>query len=327
MYDKPPSLLSRISPFRVGSLLLLASIVACAACDKKKPGGSGGGESGPEDTTEYTLKASFPRVGVTVGHTHKSKMEMTGEILDNQGKRTKELNKRKLEHRIWKETTLAANADGEDDWTKLRVFFDRYEIDEHEDKPPERFKLAGIAILIERRENGVVFTDEECGLRVPESLTTELRKYYGPKGSPDSEQEFVPHRDILPDKPVRAGQSWDISGAKIAKSLGRSPVFEADPDKTVAKGKLIRAYEKDGHRFGVIEVDATLSTKGGKDVSMSANSKMNVRIQYDGCIDGSVCEVKATVKMDGVLEGKGPRGTFSVRFNANMELSESEETK
>jgi hypothetical protein len=86
--------------------------------------------------------------------------------------------------------------------------------------------------------------------------------------------------------------------------------MELDLDKATVSGKLVKAYQKDGAGFGVMEVQAELPIKGlgpKSPLMVKPTSMMSLAITGDGCIDGTSAggemRTKMTVKIDGSTMG------------------------
>jgi hypothetical protein len=124
---------------------------------------------------------------------------------------------------------------------------------------------------------------------------------------------------LLPKKEVKPGDQWDVpdESAKKAASGGRTLPFEELGG--TAKGKLLRTYEKDGVRFGVIQIDASfpLKVEGGK---------LEYKIHIDAAIDGAstrgTYRADLTVTGHETLEEKGRKlklgGTTRVRVTLEV---------
>jgi hypothetical protein len=112
-------------------------------------------------------------------------------------------------------------------------------------------------------------------------------------------------RDVVfPKTPVKPGESWKIDAAVLAKAIADTgPVF--DTAKSTAAGKLVKAYQKDGRQFGVIEFvfEGPITGFGGKQALTVSEGKMTVKLSGDGCIDGTAATGKSTMKMSLQVNG------------------------
>src|SRR5262249_19922883 len=94
---------------------------------------------------------------------------------------------------------------------------------------------------------------------------------------------------------VAVNDSWKLDVATFA----RSPKTQIDADKSEGTGTLVKVYEKDDARFGVIKLHLELhlkevSTGDGKLV-LRPGSKSTTDLTLDVCIDGS--------RLDGTRKG------------------------
>jgi hypothetical protein len=128
-----------------------------------------------------------------------------------------------------------------------------------------------------------IVTNEQ-GAPVPEELKVNLLKKLNLTSQYKARME-----DILPKKPVRVGESWQLP----AKTWIKRDDMQAEITESAAK--LLKVYEQSGARFGVIEyrVEATIKSvvvAGGKRLTMSPNSRITFRGAFDMCIDGTSSE-------------------------------------
>jgi hypothetical protein len=114
------------------------------------------------------------------------------------------------------------------------------------------------------------------------------------------------------------------------KALGEDVSANLDAAKTVATGKLLRAYKKEGHQFGEMEVRTILPLKffgaGGKKLPVEDGAKMIIEIKLDGCIDASLHQGKAAMdmKMDLVALIDQGGNKFKLTFKANAKADQAE---
>jgi hypothetical protein len=108
---------------------------------------------------------------------------------------------------------------------------------------------------------------------------------------------------LLPKKPVGVGDKWSLAGKDVAKSFAEENVMTLDPDQTKGDAKLTKAYQKDGHQFGVIEVTLKLAITSNNGVTFDPPGTMDMKMTVDAAIDGST--PAGTVTMSGKIEGKG----------------------
>ena len=82
---------------------------------------------------------------------------------------------------------------------------------------------------------------------------------------------------------VKPGDDWPLDPAHFADRA--SPNHEVDVKGSSARGKLVKAYRKDGRWHAVVEVTAELAVSGQKGehvVPFAAGSKVSVEVTVDG---------------------------------------------
>jgi hypothetical protein len=127
-------------------------------------------------------------------------------------------------------------------------------------------------------------------------------------------------RDIMfPKTPVKPGEAWKVDAKELARALGeQGPTFAEGGIR--AEGRLVKAYQKNGKQFGVIEFDfaAPLTGLGPKAPVDVKEGKMVMKLSGDGCLDGTLATGKSTIKMSLDLTGS----TMGVDIKVEVENSE-----
>jgi hypothetical protein len=97
---------------------------------------------------------------------------------------------------------------------------------------------------------------------------------------------------LLPKKAVRVDEAWTIATEPYVKEM-EGQKLKVDAAKSTGKGKLLKVYDKDGRRFGVIEarLEFPLMTPGEEN-----GVPMVVDVTLDLCIDGSSTDFLRTEK-------------------------------
>ena len=253
-----------------------------------------------------TLKITKPKAGdrIRVTKTEKMKSSVTfgagGKSFSKDDDVTKTI--------VYVDEVVTA---GEPRPAKLKRTYEKYDVtggNKNEPTPP-----LNTAITIEKTGGKYTFTTDGKPVEGPfaSKLSAEFDK--GSSGGPKP-------GDILPDKPVKPGDTWKIDGAKLASFAGDGKTA-IDPDKSSISGKLLKTYQKDGKQFGVIELTGEIVIKelGEKSpVKIKPGSKMGVKATIDACVDGT----DPSLKMDGVmtvrLEGEGGGATLSISGDGTM---------
>jgi hypothetical protein len=164
--------------------------------------------------------------------------------------------------------------------------------------------------VIEKKGGAYAFTADGRDLtgKAAELLDKEFNK------KTDTDEEV-----FLPKGPVKVGESWKVDVVELAKELSAEGMA-VDPAKSSATARLVRAYAKNDHRFGVIEVKVELTvTKiggGGMQIPLKGGSKMDIAIVLDGCIDGSEASGESKMTLTGTLSGEVNGVTLKVALQA-----------
>jgi hypothetical protein len=175
--------------------------------------------------------------------------------------------------------------------TKLKRTYETAEMTR--DGANEELGLAGKTVVIEKAATGYDVTLDGKELTGP--AATILKKEFG-------KDKQVNDEDLLPQEPVKVGGTWKVDVAKLAKDAEGE--LDIDAVKSSASGKLVKVYDKGGHKFGVLEVTMELALnkigEEGHQIEMKPGSKMHVTAVMDTCIDGarSAFTGKVTVRGD-----------------------------
>jgi hypothetical protein len=174
-----------------------------------------------------------------------------------------------------------------------------------------------VAILAEKKGDEYTFTID--GMPATAAVAAKLAPEFG-KGADKMRPE-----DLLPDKPVKPGDTWKVEGAKLLASLGGEAKNTIDADKTVINGKLVKTYKKDGKLFGVAELDGdiVIAALGEKlAIKVKPGSKMNLKMTVDACIDGSAPGSKMNGTLTIALDAEGSGVTVKVSSDGTLSMIE-----
>jgi hypothetical protein len=161
-------------------------------------------------------------------------------------------------------------------------------------------------------------------------LTVDGKPFTGP-GAQMLQKEFdrekkLTEEDLFPKEPIKVGGTWKIDVSKLAKELGEDGMI-VDESKSSASGKLIKTYDKEGARFGILEVnmDVTVTKlKGeGQEIPLK-DSKMTFVMTADACIDGTLDTGKAKMTIKGSLSGEVMGMPIKIDLNQEQENSGEE---
>lgn len=173
--------------------------------------------------------------------------------------------------------------------TKLKRSYEKAVVSADEKKKAAALPIEGKTVLIEKTGAKYGFSVDGKALE-GESLALLDSEFNKPESG---------SRELMfPGKPVKPGETWKIDPDKLAKDL-RDKDFDLDAAKMVATGKLVKAYQKDGRQYGVIELNvaAPITGMGAKSPLKLKAGKLEVAIGGDGVIDGTVSDGKTKIVM------------------------------
>ena len=144
----------------------------------------------------------------------------------------------------------------------------------------------GKTVLIEKKDDKYHFR-----IKGGEELEGDDARQLNEEFNKDPDEEFDLQKAVLPGKAVGVNDSWKLDMGPLVTSFSRATKMQIDADKAEGSGKLVKVYDKDGARFGVMELHLDLPLKeigeGKNKVAVQAGSKWTMDITLDGCIDGS----------------------------------------
>jgi len=167
----------------------------------------------------------------------------------------------------------------------------------------------GKTVLIEKKGDNYVFTanGEEIAGDDAEELESEFNKH---------DEIPLEDEDLMPEKPVKVNEAWTVDPKKISAAFETGGPFTLDAAKTKVTGKLVKVYEKDGKRFGVIELTLTLAVKelklDNQELPMKPGSKVTATTTFDLCIDGTAHSGTEKSALTFDLNGDIPNGKLAV---------------
>lgn len=159
----------------------------------------------------------------------------------------------------------------------------------------------GKTVLIDKKGDKFQFQLEggkELTGKDAEALDKEFNKK---DGLSEDEMEKL----ILPTKPVKVGDTWKIDAEKLFK--GANSEIGVTGEGAKGTGKLIEVYEKNGHKFGKMDIDleAPITKFGDEKVKfkVAEGSKLKMVFHVDVCIDGTSGD--GTMKGDMAMDVEG----------------------
>ena len=163
-------------------------------------------------------------------------------------------------------------------------------IDGTKDGKPLDAAAVGKPILIEKAGDKYTFTVGNAPLAG--TLAEVLDQAYNKADGPTA-------KDMFPTTPVKPGEPWKMDAKKGLAALADDK-FTIDLDKATLDGKLVKAYQKDGAGYGVIEMQAALPITGlgpKNPLTVKPGSVMTMAVTGDGCIDGSTATGDTATKL------------------------------
>jgi hypothetical protein len=181
----------------------------------------------------------------------------------------------------------------------------------------------GETVLIEKKEGGHSFKIEG-GEALEGEDAKELAEEFN-KGDMSKLLEA-----FQPRKTVKVDDTWTFDVAMLAKEFAKDGKIVIDPAKSTGSGKLLKAYQKNGKQFGVVELTITLAVShfdhdGNK--APTKDSKIVIKLERDGAIDGSMDATQLKVAFDGdiraAINANGMDLTLEITIRAKVEEQRS----
>jgi hypothetical protein len=218
-------------------------------------------------------------------------------------------------------------------WQKLNVVI------ESDQAHPQ---LTGKTFYVEKADKKIAFRAKPPSLLQPNDEVI-LRQHYWLLQADDTFENAISQRDFLSigveqgtGKWVRVGQSWtwEVPAKNFAAWLKGEPLPYSQLTSSAnggvvpvitatAKGHLRRVYEKDRHRFGEIDVTITIQIRPNVDVPERSGA-IEIKINYNGCIDGDVCECVIAGKISGRVNMNDDSGSWQKEYSGTIDYFESE---
>lgn len=289
-------------------LIAFAALIVLTGCSDNSPpkpsGTSGGGSTTKEPT--YLIKFGALKEGdkAVVTRTRSGTVTMT---VGGKSK-TQEQNERYE----YTETILELPAGATKPTKANRTFKTAQKSDEKGELKTLSYSGETVEIMVSPIKNvGYIFIVGGNALQPPERDDF-LAEFQGP--------EMPKLDDLLPKDAVKAGEEWTAPLAAIHALIGKMD-YNVDKDKSRVTGKLVRAYTKDGHQWGVIELKIQMVINpAAKGPPLSGT--INGDATLDAVIDGSVNARSVKMDMDGTLSTIDPKaGEIKLKIKGKQETS------
>ena len=177
----------------------------------------------------------------------------------------------------------------------------------------KKISVEGKTVLVEKKDKKFTFTID--GKPVAEDAEQFLTEEFSGKKDDDS------FAFLLPKDAVKAGETWKIDLAKVAKEFEDN--MTVDAEKSTGTGKLIKTYKKAGATYGEFEVTIDLSIAkfgaGAQAFPVKPGAMMSIKFKMDGCLDGTEEAGQATMTMKGKVDANIPNAEIAVEIDMKME--------
>jgi hypothetical protein len=144
----------------------------------------------------------------------------------------------------------------------------------------------GKTVVVEKKDKQFHFRIEGGDELKPEEagpLNDEFNK--------DPDEEFNLQKAFMPSKAVTLNEAWKLDLTPLLATYTKATKMHFDEAKSEGTGKLVKVYQKDGARFGVLQLHVEMPIKelgdDKKKQTAEPGAKWVMDITLDGCIDGS----------------------------------------
>jgi hypothetical protein len=245
---------------------------------------------------EYTIKLAKPGPGDQFQVKSENNTEADIKVLDANGTALVDKKEIKSHLFIFREVGLERGPSG--DLSKLKRSYKKAQRVVDGDR--RTLPYQGETLLIDKKEGASTF-QIEGGEAVEGDEAKELSEEFNKGGVAKLVELF------LPKKAVKVNDTWKFDVALVAKEFMKDGKIEVDASKSTGAGKLLKAYQKDGKQFGVVELTMTMAVThlindGNK--TPTKEGKIVVTLERDGAIDGTVAATELKVRFDGDIRGE-----------------------
>lgn len=195
--------------------------------------------------------------------------------------------------------------------TKLKRTYETFEMTRAGKKVD--LKMEGKTVLIEKGKEKYTFSVD--GGEVSKEVSDLLDKEFNKKD--EDEMEDL----MLPKKAVKAGDTWEVDTKALSKMFGEE--MAVDESKAKVTGKLVKLYDKDKAKWGVLEFTIDLPVTAvtvEKDVKVdaTAGSKLKMTLTLDACVDGTVYGGTSSAKLEGEVGMKANGADITITTSGKM---------
>jgi hypothetical protein len=253
----------------------------------------------------YEIKVkAYPAKGQSVKHTDTSKQVTHVKVTDGDGKVIQDKKEVADVKQVYVETSVTESVKG-----RPSKFTRKYEKSATtKDGETKADAYEGETIAFELGKGGKYVAKAEGKKELSEEDKKKLEEDLNREG-----RATDPMQELMPDKAVKVGDSWEIAGKKLAAFIGGKDVTA---DKSKGKGKLVKVYKKGEQQWGTIEVSADIAMTIEK-----APTKTGFTMTLEVAIDGSSSAGKAKAKMTLTQDREVEQNCMKFKVSIKSEIS------
>ncbi len=258
-------------------------------------------------TVTIKIKTS-PDVGKSAVYHETSSEATTKQVVEPTGNAMREDKTETVQEKVFTETILEKGAKGPTKWKRS---FEKATRTMNGKTTARSFE--GKTLVFEKKDGKVIISVEGDAKLDPKDLK-ELQQ--------DEAREADDRLEaMLPNKAVKVGDKWAIDPKKqVENGSDGADGTPFDLEKSSAEGLLTKTYEKNGIRYGIIEVTMKLAMKEPRGFTFSTPAVMEVKLSIDAAIDGSTttCTINhgAKISMTGTVGVEGQKSTLKLTMNS-----------
>jgi hypothetical protein len=233
----------------------------------------------------------------------------TATAIDANGQKQNKVEKKTVKY-VFVEEVLAKPA-GAKKPTKLSRAYETAEATT--DGAKKTLPFQGKTVLIEKKGTRFEFTVD--GKPLSEDDAKLFAQEFGKGDGPDDE-------DLLPPKPVSAGDTWTPNMEKLLPLMAKEMPFDLAKTGNAAAGKFFKAYPKDGKTFGEFELTFALKPTAVKDgenvINLKPGSTLGLVMKLDACVDGTAHTGTMTNGMTASLDCDLPMVSLKLQIDGKQ---------
>jgi hypothetical protein len=245
---------------------------------------------------EYAIKFAKPGPGDAFQVNKDSDADVEFKLLNSDGQVVMEKKEVKTHRYAFREVGLERAPGG--DLVKLKRAYKKAQRTIDGDRRALIYQ--GDTVLIEKKDGAHTF-QIEGGETIEGEDAKELAEEFN-KGDVAKLLEV-----FQPRKAVKVNVPWTFDVSMLAKDFTKDGKLDIDAAKSTGSGKLLKAYEKNGKQFGVVELTITLPVthlNHEDKKTPTKQGKIVLKLERDGTIDGAMDVSQLKVTFDGDIRGE-----------------------